>query len=158
MGEMTPRQKTVFDAIVRAARAGLPCPTNSALAYAMGNVSVSVPAEVVRALEKAGRIKVVRGQCSRIVTIPELGISTAQVAMQTHWRDRGPDYTKPPRPKVDRATILEQERLRVERLQARRAAEVEAMPEPILTDPCFACGVPHHKHDEHGCKRWRPRG
>ena len=33
----------------------------------------------------------------------------------------------------------------------------EPDPHALPRDPCFACGVPGDRHDEYGCKRWRPR-
>lgn len=73
--------------IFAAAEAGKPCPTNEALAVAMGCESPWVGQKVVGQLEEAGWITVERFNKARVATIKDTGKSTARPKNPTpHWR------------------------------------------------------------------------
>jgi len=81
---------TVYSALVRAAEAGAPCPTNLVLCYMTGHASPSSVINAIKRLEEAGTISVQRFQRDRVVTITATGQKTAAPACtKPHWRDRG---------------------------------------------------------------------
>jgi hypothetical protein len=138
----------VFHAIVRAARNGRPCPTNSELAALMGMASPSTSVRVLARLSQRGKIVVQSGQCSRVVDIPALGIGTAGRLPARHWREgRGQSLTT-------HARSARPAKVRAEAPPRGRGPNAEHA--IILTesrDPCPYCGV----RGDIGCKH-RARG
>lgn len=72
-----PTVQRVVDLIADAAAAGQPCPTNDAIAAAMGWPDATSAFKAIRAAERAGVIKVERFMVGRIVTICATGEKTA---------------------------------------------------------------------------------
>lgn len=145
-----------------AARKGEVCPSNTALADRMGFNSTATACRYIDRLVDAELITVQRGSHSRIVTILATGMKTAGTITKPHWRDV-------PRSNADilRAQAQREARGREDKFkQARklsgtrhitRADVTEPVPNYVNREPCFACQVPRDRHDELGCKRWRPR-
>lgn len=79
----------VYSALVRAAEAGAPCPTNAVLRDVTGHASPSSVVNAIKRLEEAGTITVLRFHRDRVVTITATGHKTAAPACtKPHWRDR----------------------------------------------------------------------
>lgn len=84
----------IYRALRIAASYGAPCPTNAELAERLGYAAhrpgskPGTVAEVVKALEVAGLIRVYRFATSRIVEIVQTGKRTSQSTAQNraHWR------------------------------------------------------------------------
>jgi hypothetical protein len=72
--------ETTYAALVAAADAGLPCPSNFDLADLTGIACPSTLSEHLARLERAGRIKVHRAGGNRAVTILESGRTTGWTA------------------------------------------------------------------------------
>jgi SOS-response transcriptional repressor LexA len=93
---LTERQQRLYDTIAAAARSGVVCPTNRAIAAASGMVSASAVADALGRLQRKGKVRVERYNRARVVHLPELGLATAQPAvasamgLEPHWRLRLP--------------------------------------------------------------------
>lgn len=90
MGELTPLSaidRNVLALLQASAEAGEACPSNEAIAEAVGFNSVAAPPGVLSRLERRGFIRVGRFQRSRIVTIVATGQSTRPPHnTRAHWR------------------------------------------------------------------------
>lgn len=136
---MIPRQSAddvVFNAIEHAARVGRRCPTNSELASMMGARSPAAPVAVLARLARAGRIRVISGNNTRVVDIPEMGIGTAGLMPQQHWRERRGQtlVTHLGQPDAIEAIELPIARQDVARVKAE-------VPQAVSRDPCPRCGA-----------------
>lgn len=81
------KDMAVYKAMVRAAEAGRPCPTNDEICGIIGLTSTGSAARAVHRLEAAGVISVQRFSMGRIVTITATGQKTAEPAcLRPHWR------------------------------------------------------------------------
>lgn len=125
---------TIYAMLERAAEAGAVCPSNLAMAAAIGAGSVSSGPRALSRLEKRGLIRVMRGACNRVVVITATGKRTAGEVTTPHWSERGVIKSKP---KVHTAS-----------------EQPEAEPEQLSVvhrDPCPWCGV----RADVGCQhRW----
>jgi hypothetical protein len=87
-----PRHMTadrVFEVLADAAARGAPCPTNKEISDTVGLLTASNASEMVRRLEAAGRIRVNRFSCTRVIEIVATGARTAMPAnTRPHWRLR----------------------------------------------------------------------
>ncbi|KHA63419.1 hypothetical protein NI18_16025 [Sphingomonas sp. Ant20] len=108
----------VYDALLRAARAGARCPTNLALAALLGVRSSSIPQKALVDLIAAGKIVVTTTPFSREILIPELGA--------TIRASKAPDGSKR---ETDRAEAIA------------RAERREPLPPVLDRTPCFRCGI-----------------
>ncbi len=108
----------IYDALVRAARAGDPCPSNTELCRLVGATSVATPAHAISRMAKAGRLKVTHASNGREIHLTELDITIVS-KMRTMNRTR------------------EKEAAQAERTAARAVPP----PPPVYRDPCFRCGV-----------------
>jgi hypothetical protein len=108
----------VYDELVRAARAGEPCPTNRALGVVLGCRSTFPAMMAMRRLAAAGRIRVDSEKGSREVYIVEPGLTLLSIKRQDGvQRD-------------------------AEAAVARARAEArEPLPPVIDRTPCFRCGI-----------------
>ena len=128
---LSPSARALFAMITLAAEADEPCPSNRALAGALGFSSVGHVPAVLNRIQAAGLIRIERGQSARIVTILASGKRTAGEPGRIHWRHRPENkerrYVKygggRPRRRVDRETAI------------------GTLPPKIPRDPCFYCGV-----------------
>lgn len=128
---MNSRQQVVYAAIVAAAEAGAPCPTNDELDGALGNSGSHDASAVLCQIEKQGLVAVTRFGCGREVTITATGKSTAPFTgvRNLHWRkvakaDR-PAPSKQPYRRPDRSIL----------------PPVEILPPAVFRDPCPRCGT-----------------
>lgn len=123
-------QRLAYDAIVRAARAGLQCPTNPELCDIIGACSPSAGANVVAKLEKRGLITVERFNSGRNVSVPSLGLATRPYGGRSreHWRANGRQ------PARKAYTALKAE-------ASTSQAAVAREPSPFPSAPCFRCGA-----------------
>ncbi len=108
----------VYDALLRAARAGARCPTNLALASLLGVRSYSIPQKALADLIAADKIVVTTTPFSREILIPELGA--------TIRASKAPDGSKR---ETDRAEAIA------------RAERREPLPPVLDRTPCFRCGI-----------------
>jgi hypothetical protein len=108
----------IYDALVRAARAGQACPSNSDLCRLIGATSVSTPAHSIARMEKAGKLRVTHEGNGREIHIVELNVTI----ISKTWSN---------------TTTRERETAQFERTMARIAPP----PPPVFRDPCFRCGV-----------------
>lgn len=92
---MSKSADTIFAMLVRAAEAGAVCPSNPAMAEAIGASSVANGPRILSKLEKRGLIRVMRGACSRVVIITATGKRTAGEITTPHWSERGVIKSKP---------------------------------------------------------------
>jgi hypothetical protein len=108
----------IYDALVRAARAGAPCPSNTELCRLVGATSVATPAHAIARMAKAGRLKVTHASNGREIHLTELDVTIVS-KMRTLMLKR------------DQQTA-----------QAKRAADrIAPPPPPVFRDPCFRCGI-----------------
>lgn len=157
---LQPRHRNIYVELCRAAKAGIPCPTNAALCDHFGGFPASMSYALDR-LEKVGLITIERGQYSRRVTIAFTGKMTGGPAPATHWRfkteeERVADAAKPRKGK--KPATYETPENTARRAEQRLQAELEVEARRVSRDVCFACQVPFDKHAEFGCRKWRPRG
>jgi hypothetical protein len=123
----------IYDELVRAARAGEPCPSNTELSRLVGASSVATPAHSIGRMAKAGRLRVTHASNGREIHIIELDITIVS-KMRT------------------KMCIRDQQAER-----ARRAASrVPPPPPPVFRDPCFRCGVRADVGCEHAPEWARP--
>ncbi len=108
----------VYDALLRAARAGARCPTNLALAALLGVRSSSIPQKALADLIAAHKIVVTTTPFSREILISELGA--------TIRASKAPDGSKR---ETDRAEAIA------------RAERREPLPPVLDRTPCFRCGI-----------------
>lgn len=136
-------QRVIYEAIKTAAKFGKPCPTNLALSDEV-DLSLETTSRHLHALKDLGLIDIeIPRSRYRVITVHEIGKSTAE----------------PPPPKKAGPSAFHQTpegaALRLERaLNKDRDAEARR----VQRDPCFMCGTPYDRHEQFGCKRWRPRG
>ena len=119
----------VYDALLRAARAGARCPTNLALAALLGVRSSSIPQKALVDLIAADKIVVTTTPFSREIFIPELGA--------TIRASKAPDGSKR---ETDRAEAIA------------RAERREPLPPVLDRTPCFRCGI----RADLGCEHQAP--
>jgi len=109
-------QKTVYDLLVKAALAGVVCPSNLTLCEALGATSVSTPAHAIARMAKAGRLRVKHCSNGREIYLVDLDI-----------------------------TIVSKKRVFTRKRNDRPAAVAADKPMPsgsiVSRDPCFRCGV-----------------
>ncbi len=123
----------IYDELVRAARAGDPCPSNSELCRLVGASSVATPAHSIARMAKAGRLKVAHASNGREIHIVELDIT---IVSKTRTK----------------LSIREKQSE-----QAQRAASRAPAPEmAVYRDPCFRCGVRADVGCEHTPEWARP--
>jgi hypothetical protein len=91
-------ERTTYHALVEAADAGLPCPTNIDIEMLCGYNSCSMGPVMVRRLERKGFIRVERFQRFRIVEIVASGKRTARSASMHVDRPHVPKGARTPRP------------------------------------------------------------
>lgn len=125
--------ETIYDELVRAARAGAPCPSNSELCRLVGAASVATPAHSIARMAKAGRLKVTHASNGREIHIVELDI-TIMSKMRT------------------KMCIRDQQTERA----IRAASRVPPLPPTVFRDPCFRCGVRADVGCEHTPEWARP--
>lgn len=70
------RLNALYDMIVEAAEKGAPCPSNAAICGMFGLKSVASPPHMLQTLQTMKKIKIVRQQTSRIVTVLATGKMT----------------------------------------------------------------------------------
>jgi hypothetical protein len=137
-------EQIVFDAIVRAAHDGRPCPSNAVICDLTGASSVSHGALIISRLEKRGMIVVTRFQCGRDVFVPSIGKSTTSdgSSRTPHWRLLGAGHRKA-RAGASRArkTKAEMAAIMVDRIDDDR------LPAGVFRDPCPRCGT----RADYGC-------
>lgn len=108
----------IYDALVRAARTGAACPSNSELCRLVGATSVATPAHSISRMAKDGKLRVTSASNGREIHIVELDI-TIYSKMRTKTKTR------------------ERETAQAESTAARAAPR----PAPVYREPCFRCGV-----------------
>jgi len=136
----------VMRVIERCARANEPCPTSREIAEEIGVSNVTVM-NYINGLEDAGVITVERGARTRVITIVSTGLRTAGTITKLHWRNKAERPANWSREECDR---------RARELAAARLAKEEKVASLyVQRDPCIRCGVPAHRHDEFGCRRYR---
>lgn len=108
----------IYDALVRAARAGEACPSNTELCRLVGATSVATPAHSIARMAKAGKLKVTHESNGREIYIVELDVTIVS-KMRTKNRTRERDTAQ----------------------AERTAARTLPPPSPVRRDPCFRCGV-----------------
>lgn len=143
ISDLNPIQRDIYEAVKAVARDGKPCPSNLALSMLVDR-SLETTARYLSGLQDVGLIAIEnpRPRC-RIVTVHEIGKSTAA----------------PPPKKMSISTAKYHTPEKAsQRLQASLDKDRLAEARRVTRDPCFACGVPADRHDQGGCKRWRPRG
>ena len=108
----------IYDELVRAARAGDPCPSNTELCRLVGASSVATPAHSIARMAKAGRLKVKHASNGREIHIVELDITiVSKMRTKLNIREKQAE-------------------------QAQRAASRAPAPEvAVYREPCFRCGV-----------------
>jgi hypothetical protein len=104
----------VYNEIVRAARAGEPCPSNTMLCAVLGATSVATPSRLMKRLAARGRITIKGFANGREVFIHEIGL-TLLSASSRRFLDQG--ETPPPRREMAEPTMA------------------------VFREPCFRCGV-----------------
>jgi hypothetical protein len=122
------KQSLVFEELKRIAAAGEKCPSNVHLASKLPIGAATKASQIMSALAAKGLIQVISSGSARVVVITETGHRTAGTITQS-------------RPKTNFKVSDD---------------ELREM-EPVYREPCFACGVPFDRHQDHGCKRWRSR-
>jgi len=95
---LTWTERTTYRALVTAAEAGLPCPTNIDIEMLCGYNSCSMGPVMVRRLERKGLIRVERFQRFRIVEIVASGRRTARSDSMKVDRPHVPKGARTPRP------------------------------------------------------------
>ena len=80
------RKRLLVAAIEDAARKGLPCPSNEALAGAAGYAARGCVVRILRTLEAEGVLTVKRGSRSRQMTVAASGLTTAGVRDEANQR------------------------------------------------------------------------
>jgi hypothetical protein len=108
----------IYDALVRAARAGAPCPSNTELCRLVGATSVATPAHSIARMAKDGKLRVISSSNGREIHIVDLDLTIVS-KMRSMNRTR------------------ERDTAQAERTAARAAPP----PPPVFRDPCFRCGV-----------------
>lgn len=108
----------IYDALLRAARDGKACPSNSDLCRLIGATSISTPAHAIARMEKAGKLRVTHEGNGREIHIVELGVTIVSKTWAT-------------------TTTRERETAEFQRTLAR----LTPPPAPVYRDPCFRCGV-----------------
>lgn len=114
--QQTPHQseRLVYEELVRAARAGESCPSNSKLCKMLGASSVATPSRIMKRLADEGRLVVTTYTTGRDVHIPEIALTiSSATSSRTVHPTAGP-------------------------------VAVTASPIPrssISREPCFRCGV-----------------
>jgi hypothetical protein len=102
-GRLVTKLEAIFDELNRAAEAGAPCPTNYTLAAAVESSAVSGMSDLMRELEKVGRIKVDRNGGNRRAHILSTGKATGWTDIVTSRRLHMEDRIDPTgMPKVSR--------------------------------------------------------
>lgn len=104
----------VYNEMVRAARAGEACPSNTMLCKVLGATSVATPSRLVKRLAARGRLSVKGYANGREIHIPEIGM-TLLSASSRRFLDHG--ETPAPRREMAEPTMA------------------------VFRDPCFRCGV-----------------
>ena len=141
---LTRVQRDIYEVVKLAAEAGEPCPTNLALAT-QTDLSIETASRNLHALADVGLIEIDGSHPRyRVVTVHETGKSTRAA---------------PPPPKKAGPSAFHQTpegaALRLERaLNKERDADARR----VQRDPCFMCGTPYDRHEQFGCRKWRPRG
>lgn len=126
-------QNLLLRHIEAVANAGAVLEGNTGLADAIGLTSTDQVQKLFAKLVIAKRIKVQVISNRRVVTILETGKRTGKPVVSkskipvSHGRQERPAGT----------------------------ARERSVPVMQTRDPCIACGVPYHRHDRLGCKRWR---
>lgn len=148
---LNPRERTIYDALVRAAVAKQPCPTNGDICDMLDINSVGAASDLISRISAKGWITVTRYQSSRIVEIVETGARTKGEPGTAHWRERPGRRTQPPPAitKMDRRRQIAA--LTVGDVAAVRTAAEVAEPERVDREPCFMCGV----RGDIGCRHRR---
>lgn len=96
MTELTPNERIVYDALVKAANASAPAPKHDELNELIGCSSTSTSPTIVRRLEEKGLVEVERFQRTRQICIVETGKCTAMpLSTAPHWRNRPRDVPAP---------------------------------------------------------------
>ena len=108
----------IYDALVRAARTGAPCPSNTELCRLVGATSVATPAHSIARMAKDGKLRVTSASNGREIHIVELDITIVS-KMRTKNQTRARDTAQ----------------------AERTAARTLPPPPPVRRDPCFRCGV-----------------
>ncbi|KPL67428.1 hypothetical protein SZ64_04500 [Erythrobacter sp. SG61-1L] len=115
------------------ADAGTVLEGNTGLADAIGLTSSEQVQKLFSKLVIAKRIKVQIISNRRVVTVLETGKRTGKPVVPKSKNHVPRDRSERPPAQV----------------------KEEAAPVIQTRDPCIACGVPYHRHDRLGCKRWR---
>lgn len=105
IGALNPYDRSVYDALVRAANVGDRCPTDPVLAELAGFSSPDSANRTVRRLEALGLISVVTGGCHRQVAITVSRKTTAPVVRSPRYHGGGRDQrltAPPPAPAMHR--------------------------------------------------------
>ncbi len=108
----------IYDALVRAARAGAPCPSNTELCRLVGATSVATPAHSIARMAKDGKLRVTSASNGREIHIVELDVTIVS-KMRTKNRTRERDTAQ----------------------AERTAARTPPPASRVSRDPCFRCGV-----------------
>lgn len=137
---LTAIESKVMNAIIAAADGNRVCPSNEDFCDLVGFSGPAQASNTISNLVKKGKISIRRRPTSRIVTILETGKITLDDP--TPRAIRRQQYGSKPGPKPAH-------------LIAANRVPRAAPPEAVTRDPCVGCGVPHHRHAEHGCRRWR---
>ncbi|MXP24831.1 hypothetical protein GRI39_02060 [Altererythrobacter indicus] len=133
------RMRAIMDAIEKIAEAGDVCPTNRELGDLCTPEPIPDVGNLLPRMRAAGWITVKHRGGKRIITIVETGQKTADP-----WLDTSGGVGA--QAGLDDASNNPFEKY------------AEAENRKVKRDPCFACGIPFHKHDELGCRRWRAMG
>lgn len=143
---LTRLQRDIYEIVKLAAEAGEPCPTNLALAT-QSDLSIETASRSLHALADVGLIEIDSSHPRyRVVTILETGKTTRAAPAQSPPKKSPPSkFSQTP----------EGAALRLERALKK---DLEADARRVQRDPCFMCGTPYDRHEQFGCKRWRPRG
>lgn len=137
-------QRDIYEAIKTAAKFGKPCPTNLALSDEV-DLSLETTSRHLHALKDLGLIDIeIPRSRYRVITVHEIGKSTAE----------------PPPPKISALSTSKYHTPEgaARRLQASLDKDRNAEARRVQRDPCFMCGTPYDRHEQFGCKKWRPRG
>lgn len=96
MIELTESERVIYEALVKAAEAGLPAPDHLELNCKIGRSSTSTSPRIVGRLVKKGLIEREIFQRSRRICIVATGKCTAMpMSTAPHWRDRPRDVPTP---------------------------------------------------------------
>lgn len=84
---LTERERLVYVAVARAARAGEPCPTGTEIQAMLGAANPSIATKILRRIADKGHITLISYAQSRVVTITRTGQSTRPPPNPSlHWR------------------------------------------------------------------------